>query len=199
MKRSAFTLIEMMIVMSILALALTVTGIQVNRFLQEQRFLSEVHHVVRALQSAQDLMMVLGLDVQLKIADDPEEKGIVYGFELETKAQKSWEKIIKRPNKPLKYIKAITYQSPDLHQETSSQGITLQFPAGGISMSKGILILQGTSSALEKKILLRGYPYPFDTQYQESTGPDAFEDRREDESLKYALMQLLGKDHEEKK
>lgn len=198
MKRSAFTLIEMMIVMSILALALTVTGFQVSKFLQEQRFLSEVHHVVRALQSAQDLMLVLGLDVQLKIAKDPEENGIIYGFELETKAQKSWEKLIKRPNKPLKYIRTITFESADHGQESSDSSIVLNFPSGGVSMSKGLLILKGTSQQ-ERKIVLRGYPYPFDSKYQESSSPDSVEERREDQALKYALMQLLGMEHEEKK
>lgn len=198
MRRYAFTLMEMMIVMSIMALALTVTGIQVGRFLREQHFLNDVAHVIRALQSAQDLMMVLNLDIQLKMAHDPKEQGIVYELELEKKAQKSWEKIIERPNKALKYLTSIVYIAPDGYQETSALGITLNFPAGGVSMTKGTLILNGTSG-VEKKILLKGYPYPFDTKYQEASSTDPFEERREDESFKHVMMELLGPDREEKK
>jgi prepilin-type N-terminal cleavage/methylation domain-containing protein len=199
LRRDAFTLIEIMVVMLIMTLALTVTGIQVTRFLKEQHFLNDVSHVIRSLQSAQDLMMVLNLDIQLKMTHNPKEQGIVYEFALEKKAQKSWEKIIERPNKALKYLSSIVYVAPDGYQETSDLGITLNFPAGGVNMTKGTLILRGGPSGMEKKISLKGYPYPFDTKYQEASSVDPFEERREDESFKHVLMELLGPNREEKK
>ena len=163
LRRFPFTLIEMMVVMTILALSLTAVGIQVGRFLKEQRFLSDVGHVIRELQAAQDLMLVLDLDVKVRIAYDPEQKGIDYKLVLEKKAKEEWLKLIERPNRPLQYITSIVYQRAHLPDENSDLGITLKFPVGGVTMAKGVLILKGETSDLERKIDLRGYPIPSPT------------------------------------
>lgn len=197
--RLRFTLLEMMVVLFLLSIALAVVGIQISRFLNEQRFLNDVNHIVRQLQTAQDFMLVLDTDVNVKIVYNHESKGFEAGILLEKKALKSWRSIVERPAPLLKSIEAVDFESaagPNEHG-TDRVGITIRFPAGGVNMSAGTLILSGTSSNLKQKIVLRGYPSPFQSQLGQEHAFNDFQEGRENSAFRMTLSKILDTKSEE--
>lgn len=184
---------EMLLVLFLLSLALAAIGIQVGRFLQEQYFLSDVERVTHELETAQDLMLVLDRDIELRMIFDREKKGIVYLLSVKQGLEGAWKRVLERRHKPLEGIKDIVYESPHGDYQTDKGGITLQFHAGGIGMSTGTLTLTGSIKGLEHVIMLKGYPTPFESQ-RESRGLSSYEERQRDHALRNVLRDLLGEE-----
>ncbi|QLH36565.1 MAG: type II secretion system protein [Parachlamydiaceae bacterium] len=65
-----FTLIELLIVLMVLALASGVIGFSVHRALREQRFKTEVELVADSLRLAQNLMLIMNADVHVTFKAD---------------------------------------------------------------------------------------------------------------------------------
>lgn len=161
---SFFTLVEILIVFLILSLVTAVVGINISKALEEQRFRTEVDIVLGELRLAQDLMLILKADVQVKFAQGAE--GINYSIETESQTTKNWVNSLKRPHPKLKTIRGISFKD-ELDLPTVPGAIVIHFLSKGSVMSRGILRLSNSSDAVNvpswaqvKVINLYGYPHP---------------------------------------
>ena len=159
------TLLEIIIVMTILLLGAGIAGININKALVEQRFRSEVGIIVDELRLAQNLMLILGTDVHLHFEVDQSGKSISYKLELETALPKNVQYEIMRKREPLKTIKGV-FLADELVTEIKEKHIDIKFLSNGAVMSKGILRLASSDNenvpkgTLESFICLAGYPKP---------------------------------------
>lgn len=164
-RRSHFTLIELMIVLTILSVIGGVLVINVNKALFDQRFRTEVSLVVEELRLAQDLMLILGTDVHLKVAEGNDSKEIIYWLEFDYPLPKQWEHVLKRKHKGLTAIHRVDFKDQLQHLETKGQ-FDIRFMSGGAVMSRGVMMLSTSQEddpppdALTRYICLPGYPSP---------------------------------------
>lgn len=159
-RKSCFTLLELLIVLFIISFGIILTGIKIKDLYREQRFLSEAHQVVNHLSMAQDLMMIMDTDVQVKFAPDKESKHLQVWLEVEYPVDEPWDRLIER-KLTLTAIQSLEFDG------RSTKDVVLQFSFG--KMSQGKLILFGeeekqTKEKREFEIELLGYPTPLGTQ-----------------------------------
>lgn len=174
LKKSAFTLFELLIVLFIISIGAVLAGVQMHKMIKEQRFLSEVDQLVNQLLLAQDLMLIMDTDVTIKLIEEDRLKSIRYEFEVEKPLKGYWEKVFKNKPEPFKSIRKIKFRGveevldPD---EKDFDGVFLRFSLG--MMSRGILTLspfaeqEGTEQehrSQDRAILLTGYPRVFKAQ-----------------------------------
>ncbi|MGA8164107.1 MAG: hypothetical protein WB791_03660 [Waddliaceae bacterium] len=163
LRRRCLTLIELLIVISILVLVGGVIGINTSKALKEQRFRTEVDLMVDALRLAQDVMLIGGTDVRLNIKNREQKKGIEYGLAVSDKMPKEWDRLINGSKKRLKAIHSAQFleQGPFPPPE---EGLEIRFFSEGSMMSKGVLRVSThekafVPGALNRAICLRGYPH----------------------------------------
>jgi len=154
-KQRPLTLIEVLVVLSILSIvgSFVVFGIQNAK--QKQLFLNESELVLKATQLSQDLMLMLNADVSLKFKEG--DKSIIYSIEVQG-AEK--DPFIKELGKG-KHLRAIHVVEFDGDQEEKE--LTLSFLSNGSSMPKGVFRLstvkqEQESRGLTRYITLPGYP-----------------------------------------
>lgn len=159
LKKSAFTLIELLIVIFIISFGVLLTGVKVKEMYQEQRFLSEAQQVLSQLAMAQDLMLIMDADVQVKIAPDPaESRNLQIWLEVEKPLEEPWARFIER-KLTLQAIRSFGFENG------SGRQLALHFSLG--RMSKGVLALhegdKNDSRSSDKRLFqieLAGYPRP---------------------------------------
>jgi type II secretory pathway pseudopilin PulG len=158
-RKSHFTLLELLIVLFIISFGIILTGVKIKDLYQEQRFNSETQQVLSHLAMAQDLMLIMDTDVHVKFAPDPEEsEKIQLWLEIEKPLKKGWASLIERK------ISLAAIKSIEFERRRGSE-LTLQFSLG--KMSEGELVLLAEkegkgkdSKQREAKIDLVGYPRP---------------------------------------
>lgn len=161
-KRHFLTLIELLIVITILAMVSGVVGVQIQRTLREQRFNTEVAVVLDKLRLAQELMLILRTDAHVKFKQVPEEEIITLWVEVETPLD-SLKKDIEKPIN-LKTIQFVEFKDV-LEYKTKMGELDIRFLSGGNVMSQGTLRLATNESTndrglLERFITLSGHPKP---------------------------------------
>lgn len=159
-RRCYITLMELMIVITILIMLTGVVGINIRRALQQQRFRTEVDLMVDTLRLAQDLMLILGADVSLRMWGE-RQKGIQYRLDVEGDIPEAWEPVIKRSHRRLREIHFVDFADG----ESVEGRIDIRFFSGGSVMSRGVLRLSTHENpkdpgALKRVVFLRGYPHP---------------------------------------
>lgn len=163
--RRTITLMEVLIVISILALGSGMVAININKAIVEQRFRSEVGLIVDEMRLAQDLMLILGTDVHLHFAESKGGKGIQYWLELETNVSAHVQRELLRKRKELQTIKGV-FLEDKLVWEIKESHIDVKFLSNGAVMSEGVMRLATSSDenvpkgTLESFICLAGYPNP---------------------------------------
>ncbi len=157
-KKSYFTLLELLIVLFIISFGIILTGVKIKEVYQEQRFLSEAHQVLSHLAMAQDLMLIMDTDVHVKLAPDQETKQLTVWLDIEKPIEEPWARLIER-KLSLAAIQSFEFEGSRV------KDLTLHFSLG--QMSKGTLTLfeedQGKGRHAEKRefeIELLGYPSP---------------------------------------
>lgn len=164
-QRRAITLMEVLIVISILAIGSGIVAISINKAIVEQRFRSEVGLIVDEMRLAQDLMLILGTDVHLHFAESKDGKSIQYWLELETNVSPHVQRELLRKRKDLKTIVGV-FLDDKLLWEIKESHIDVKFLSNGAVMSEGIMRLATSSDenvpkgTLESFICLAGYPNP---------------------------------------
>ena len=154
-KKSCFTLLELLIVLFIISFGVILTGVKVRNLYLEQRFLSETQQVLSHLSMAQDLMLIMDADVKVKIAPDRESRQLLMWLDVEKPFEERWGRIVERKI-PLSAVQSFAFES------SNDKDLTLLFSPG--KMSKGTLTLyEGKNdSHLDDKrkfmIELAGYP-----------------------------------------
>ena len=155
-RKSHFTLLELMVVLFIISLCVVLTGVKIKDVYQEQRFLSETQQVLSHLSMAQDLMLIMDTDVKVHFAPEKKSGKIEVWMEVEKPIVDAWARLVER-KLPLTAIGSIEFDG------RSEKELTLQFSLG--KMSQGNLILfEGDNSKNKNKkefeIVLLGYPTP---------------------------------------
>jgi type II secretory pathway pseudopilin PulG len=152
LRKGCFTLLELIIVLFIISMGIVLTGVKVKDVFQEQRFLSQSQQVLNHLAMAQDLMLIMDADVQVKI--DLKSKDLQIWLEIEKPLNGPSARLIERKI-PLTAIHSFEFD------ESREKELTLLFSLG--RMSKGTLTLyEGEhSDKREFAIQLRGYPTSF--------------------------------------
>lgn len=195
-KKSFFTLMEIMVVIFILSLVMAISGIKLKGAYDEQRFLSESQEVLSTLAMAQDLMLILDTDVEFYLAYNNTTKNLETWLDVEkplyvkhpSEAQHpsdddkpisdNWRKMVERKIQ-LPAIQSFTFS------EQHTDPLKLTFTLG--KMSKGKLILSSqkdhhkNENALTFEIDLPGYPSPLIKRAQANKDDD--NDERANDSL----------------
>ena len=84
-RRVPFTLLEILLVLSLIALIAGLVGISVHKMYISQRFRNEVSLVVDQLRLAQDMMLILDTDVHVIFSEDKAGNYNTIKIESETK------------------------------------------------------------------------------------------------------------------
>lgn len=156
-KKSCFTLLEMLVVLFIISLAVVVTGVKIKEMYQEQRFFSESQQVLSHLSLAQDLMLIMDTDVQVHFKQKKGKKGrLEVSLNVEKPIDDRWARLVERK------LSLSAIHSLEFDRKVDNE-LTLQFSLG--KMSQGTLILYGAEQKKEEdtkkfEINLLGYPSP---------------------------------------
>lgn len=151
-----FTLMEVLIVMTLLAVAASLVGFNLNRMLSQEKFRTSSELVLQELQSAEEIMLILGSKVKVTIEKDP--KGSSYLLTRRVYDEKVSPSPIRLDGiHSLKFI--------DEYGALKKEKIELYFYPHGRKMTKGTLVLSYASNpkeedTLKKTIVLTGYPKP---------------------------------------
>lgn len=158
LKRSCFTLVEMLIVLLILSTGIALTGVKIKQAYDDQRKLSDIQQVLNCLIMAQDLMLMMNADVELVLKHDRKTKLVVCLLEVEKPVNETWAKIVGRK---IELSRIRSFQFNGYHADP----LRLRFTLG--KMSKGTLTLSlndhpgdGSDDKNDFKIVLPGYPSP---------------------------------------
>ncbi len=162
-KKQFLTLIEIMLVVTILIVTAGAIGFNIRKAMVTQKFNTETNLLVDSIRLAQDLMLVLGKDVHLIAGAAPDGSGIEYHIEIEGGTPKNWQPVIESSNRKMESTHFINFRQKDMFLLRSGE-IDLRFQSKGSMMSKGELQLSThenpyTSTALRRSICLRGYPH----------------------------------------
>lgn len=192
-RKSCFTLLELMVVLFIISFGVVLTGVKIQDVYQEQRFLSETQQVLSHLAMAQDLMLIMDTDVKVHFSPEKKNHNIEVWLEIEKPLDESWARLVER-KLPLSAIRSIEFGG------ATTKELTLQFSFG--KMSKGELILIEGDNPRDKNrkefaIDLVGYPSPI----RKKNGELKEESKTEKSELLYPaeVHEKLYKDPNEKK
>lgn len=189
--RRPVTLLEMLIVMAILAVAAGIVAIGVSKAVVDQRFRSEVGLIIDELRLAQDLMLILGTDVRVKFEKSQTTDGIDFWIELETTVKESLQREIIKKRHLLKTIRGVFFYDENAHEEIQGK-IGVMFLSKGAVMSRGIMRLATSDQdnpppgVLQTYILLMGFPSPIiniDNSEEAEKKFDSFENPSFDQTL----------------
>lgn len=160
-RRCYVTLLELLVVIAILSLIAGVMVIGIDKVIVDQRFRTEVSVLVDELRLAQDLMMIMGVDVKMQFA--PDDTGINYWLEIDSELPKDLLKQVQKKQR-LRTVRGVFFNN--LNEEEHGK-LDLNFLSRGAVMSQGILQLTITgeqeetnSRVLQNFICLSGYPRP---------------------------------------
>jgi type II secretory pathway pseudopilin PulG len=164
LRRLYLTLVEILIVIMVLALMGGIIGINVTRALKEQRFRTEVDLLVDTLRLAQNLMLILGADVHVRLRTAPDKAGIEYMLDVEGGVPKNWEPIINRSRRLMKEVHGVSFREMQPFPIVEGQ-LDIRFQSGGSTMSKGVFRLsthenERAPGAITMAVCLKGHPHP---------------------------------------
>lgn len=171
-KKQFFTLLELLVVIFIMSLGAFLTGVKIKEMYQEQRFLSESQQILNYLSMAQDLMLIMNTDVEVKMAKTPDQSKIEVWLEIEKPINGAWGRLIQK-KLALSEIHSFEFEG----NGNTSKDLNLQFSFG--RMPEGILTLlrketkdsqHGSRNSFEIELL--GYPAPIGSTKKNSKHKD---------------------------
>ena len=161
LRKPSITLIEILIVMTLLAVLGGVVGISTSRAIRQQQYAAGVAQMVDRLQLAQDIMLIAKGDVRVHITQ--ESNGVAAHLEVTQPLLPALQKLVDRSG-IIPGIGAFAWTEPSSHT-LESRDVWLEFKSDGTRMTRGELRL--TAGALndpgsnQNFILLPGRPEPF--------------------------------------
>ena len=137
-KKRFVTLLELLIVISILAIAIGAISFNINRALREQHFKTEVELVVDYLRLAQNLMLIMNADVHVIFKASEDGKSNVMSLEVDGNLNDPLLKVVTDKAKRLNYIYLIEFY--DVNKTHNEPGkVDVKFISKGSVMSKGLM------------------------------------------------------------
>lgn len=188
LKKRAFTLFELLIVIMVLTLAVGVIGFNIHRALREQHFKTEVELVVDYLRLAQNLMLIMNADVHVTFQAEGKEKFIHMKLKVDGNKGDSLLRLVTEKEKQLRYIQFLEFR--DLNKtHNEPHMVDVKFISKGSVMSKGEMRLSTNESgesrgALERFICLPGYPRPINSTTERGKDPDCTKEGPKDFDLR---------------
>lgn len=163
LRKSFFTLAEILIVCILLVAMIGVVGINIRSWVQEQRFQTEVGLILEDLRLAQDLMLIVDASVSVEL--QKEQEGISCKIVGKGIFSPQWQQVLERSRRKLRTIQEISFDDGSGDRSlVSGQILVLRFLSGGGSMSRGILHLaessRNSAESFNRYITLMGYPQP---------------------------------------
>ena len=110
MKTHPFTLVEILIVMTLLLVVGGAVTINVRKAVIEQQYKTEVELVVDTLRLAQDLMLIVGADMHLKMKPAEGDKGLEYWLEADGGIPENWKPTMKRAHRILTAVRTASFK-----------------------------------------------------------------------------------------
>lgn len=178
--RLYFTLLEMLVVLTILSFGAILTGIKLKDAYDEQRFLSNVTQVTSLMRTAQELMLLMDGDVHFKMKWNEDQRQYEAWIEAErslqhlpfTKKSTSSEEKINFRKQFLSHIISYQFQSTSGEKQTSEDRKELDILFSFGKMSEGVLTLSPLKERSSEKdhfnqdyqIDLVNYPRPIESQ-----------------------------------
>jgi prepilin-type N-terminal cleavage/methylation domain-containing protein len=165
--RRWFTLIELLAVMALIAVASSMGGFYAVKAVRHERFSASVRRVVDRLQMAQDLMLVssadgVGMDVSVAFRMHESSYVCFIGFEG-TFPKKS--RHLFKSNLPLDGVSDVKWEG---ESRVEAPGVVLSYSALQGFVPKGRLTLVSVSGE-ERSIDCRGYPAKYRSRRPPST------------------------------
>jgi hypothetical protein len=162
-RRVCFTLLEVLVVMTLVLAFGGVVAINVHKAVIEQRYRTEVELVIDTLRLAQDLMLIAGVDIHFIMKEASSDQGIECRLEVDGAVPKKWEGMIARSHRLLTAIRTANFK--DQRFPFTEGMLDLRFQSQGTMMSRGILRLspyysEKIKGPLVRAICLPGYPHP---------------------------------------
>lgn len=198
-RRRYITLVEMMIIITILTIITGVIGVNITRALKSQRFRTEVDLVTDTLRLAQDIMLILRVDAHMRVKKATDGKGIEVWAETDEPVPRKWEFVINRTRRTLTETHSIQFQ--ELNEFPIVEGeLDIRFQSGGAMMSRGIFRMsthddESSPGATNRAICLRGYPHAIDSvPYTGSALPECFKENEEQEDTRitrFTMQEIL--------
>lgn len=148
--RRYLTLIEVMIVTVILSVSIGVVGINLAGLARQERFRAATAFLVDRLQLAQDLMIILELDVIVSL----QQKSGALELQLQVDTDKL-NPLLQKATDTVTIPGIDSFTFTDAKGTVHSEKIDLLFTSRGTRMSEGILALNADQT---RYILLAGYP-----------------------------------------
>ncbi len=187
-KKRFITLLELLIVISVLALSIGVIGFNINRALREQHFKTEVELVVDYLRLAQNLMLIMNADTHVIFKAAETGKSNVMSLEVDGNLNDPLLKVVTEKPKRLDYIYLIEfYDQNKTHNEPGM--VDVKFISKGSVMSKGVMRLSTNENsnekgAIERFICMPGYPKPIYSTNKKEDDPACQEQKQLDFDLR---------------
>lgn len=172
-KKRFVTLLELLIVITVLAMVIGVIGWNINKALREQHFKTEVDVVVDYLRLAQNLMLILNADVHVIFKAFPKE--ISMGLKVDGNIDDNLLKVVTSKEKKLHNVQFVEfYDENKTHNEPNQ--VDVKFISKGFVMSKGVMRLStnekgDVAGAIERFICLPGYPKPIYSTNKKNDDP----------------------------
>lgn len=153
-QRRYITLIEMMIVMSLLVILMGVTSLSIYQAIIEERYRAGVSQVVSRLQMAQDIMLIIRSDVIVHLEQQP--GGLLCRLEVSRPLAPLLQRIVDRTG-IIAGISSFTWTAVD-GQVVTNQNVALNFKANGVQLSRGELKISNAN--LNSFVLVSGFAEP---------------------------------------
>jgi len=157
LQRRLVTLVETLIVMSLIALVAGAIGFGAYSAVNTERFRTAVRQVGDQLVLAQDIMLILRTNVRVHLQQTGD------GLEVKVESAGKLSPALERfTSEPVLLTAISAFEFIDAAGTSEEADVTLEFLSGGSQMSEGRLVLYGDPQRDEdsrrEEIVLYGYP-----------------------------------------
>lgn len=153
-RRKSVTLIEILLVVSLLAIVFSIVGFFLYKGIQKEKFLADTALVLEKMATARDLAVQMDMEVRFNLLQD--DSGIGWAIEGDKLLQGA-AKVIAAQTKTLNAISSMSFEGNSVH------AFEIVFSRMGTASPKGNLTLfpnvQGRKRD-EEAIVIRTFPFP---------------------------------------
>jgi type II secretory pathway pseudopilin PulG len=160
------TLLELLIVFSLLSIAAGAIAYNIRGFFRSQSSYAEMDRFVEQLRNAQNAMMLLNIDSEVKISTDT--RGVSVEWVPKSPISQMASRLFK-PQETYHYLTDISFQDA-FKDLVLKDNFSLSFLSKGFLMNRGVLKLQADKEV--RYLLMPGYPWPFHLSLYKPTLPD---------------------------
>lgn len=149
------TLLELLIVFALLSVTAGAVAYNIRGFFRSQNTLAEMDRLVEQLRNAQNAMMLLNIDSEVKISSERE--GITVEWVPKSPLSEMASRLFK-PKETYTYLSEVLFEDA-FKDLVLRENFSLSFLSKGFLMNRGILKLQADKDV--RYVLMPGYPWPF--------------------------------------